>query len=77
MSIQPKVKREEGTRALIICPTRELCYQIEIVISNITNKTCCNGKLNLSLSIIYACNFLYHSGVGLCIWWGEKEERES
>lgn len=41
MSISPQLKRGDGTRALIISPTRELCQQIEDVLSQLTTKSCC------------------------------------
>jgi ATP-dependent RNA helicase DDX31/DBP7 len=39
MSLSPPVQREDGTRALIIAPTRELCNQIADVLSKLTQ--CC------------------------------------
>ena len=39
MSITPVLKRSDGTRALIIAPTRELCSQIADVLSKLTQ--CC------------------------------------
>ena len=39
MTMQPPIQREDGTRALIIAPTRELCNQIADVISKLTQ--CC------------------------------------
>ena len=39
MSITPVLKRVDGTRALIIAPTRELCSQIADVLNKLTQ--CC------------------------------------
>jgi ATP-dependent RNA helicase DDX31/DBP7 len=41
MKITPQITRSGGTRALIVCPTRELCHQIEEVLSQLTTKCCC------------------------------------
>ena len=41
MTITPRIHRTEGTRALIVSPTRELCQQIEEVLYRITIKSCC------------------------------------
>ena len=39
ISIQPRIARTDGTRALIIAPTRELCSQIADVLQKLTQ--CC------------------------------------
>ena len=39
ISIQPAIQRSDGTRALIIAPTRELCVQISDCLSKLTQ--CC------------------------------------
>lgn len=39
MGLTPAVKRGDGTRALIIAPTRELCSQIADVLARLTQ--CC------------------------------------
>jgi superfamily II DNA/RNA helicase len=39
MTLQPAVERSDGTRALIIAPTRELCAQIATVLAKLTQ--CC------------------------------------
>jgi ATP-dependent RNA helicase DDX31/DBP7 len=39
MTVEPKVERNGGTRALIIAPTRELCVQITDVLAKLTQ--CC------------------------------------
>lgn len=39
MNMIPAIKREDGTRALIIAPTRELCTQIADVLTKLTR--CC------------------------------------
>jgi superfamily II DNA/RNA helicase len=36
MTISPPIQREDGTRALIIAPTRELCQQISDVLAKLT-----------------------------------------
>ena len=40
MSIDPTINREEGTHALILSPTRELCNQICQVAEKVVNKAC-------------------------------------
>ena len=41
MDISPRLTRGDGTRTLIISPTRELCHQIEEVLSKLITKSCC------------------------------------
>mgnify|MGYP006109628565 CR=1 FL=1 len=47
MQTKPAVKREDGTRAVIISPTRELCSQIAGVLSKLTH--CCVNLVSGSI----------------------------
>jgi len=48
LRIQPPIQRSEGTRALVIAPTRELCGQIADVLAKLTQ--CCVNMVSGSIT---------------------------
>ena len=61
-SLKEKIKREDGTRAIIISPTRELAAQIEKEFKNLTHKhfpylISCKFSLPIFYTFPYLTNF--------------------